>query len=439
MDRLDYRRTTLPNGARILSRAAPGAYGLRLRLTFQAGATLEEDAVAGLAHLAEHMPFKGTTTYDAPSLARTFARHGAETDAYTDHHETTYIAVLPGSNLRPIMALLAEMLRRPRLAPEDLERERGVVLEELRTYEDDPGALAYQAAIGGLWRGWPQGRPVAGTVGTVGRLGVDDVRDWFARQYGANRLVIGAAGALDHDELVELVSEHFGDLPAVAPASAPAPVVARDGAWVQMLKREGEQVAVSLALPAPAETDPRLPIVEALAMVLGGGDCSRLFGRLRDELGLVYGIDAGLEVGPDASQIIISTECAPESVSRVISEIEGILNRLADEPVAADELADALVALRSRWLLPFDSPLSYADWLVGRELWHGRVESPREVAARFEAVTPGAVHAQAGEIFDRALRHMALVGPLARAWRPVGWRVEPRASRRPEPAARVVG
>ena len=426
---MQFERTVLPNGVRVLSYAAPDVYGARLRLTFRAGAALEPAAFAGLAHLAEHMPFKGTATYDARGLARAVERRGGEIDAYTDHHETTYLTVVPGPALAEVFAILADMVRRPRLDAEDLEKERAVVLEELRTYEDEPHTVAYQTALGGLWPGSPLGRPVAGSAGTVKRITIEQVRAWFAGQYGADRLVIGAAGAVVHDELVALAVEHFGDLAPAEPGWVAAPAPAQDGAWVSLQRREAEQVALCLALPAPAETDPRAPVADALAMLLGGNDCSRLFARLRDDLGLVYSIDATLEHGPGAGQIVITSECKPESVTRVLQEIEASLAAMMAEPPADDELADALVALRARWLLPFDNPLSYADWLVGRELWHGCVESPRAVAARVDTITPAAVQALARTCFEPAVRHLALVGPVARTWRPPGWRVESRPKR----------
>jgi predicted Zn-dependent peptidase len=419
---VEYQRTVLANGVRVLSRSAPGAYGARLRLTFVAGAALEPPGAEGLAHLAEHMPFKGAGARDAQAIARAVERRGGEIDAYTDHYETTYLTGLPGPALGEVFAILADMVRRPRLDPADLEKERAVVLEEMRTYEDDPATVAYQAALGGLWHGWPQGRPVAGRPETVARLSLDQVRGWFVDQYRADRLVIAAAGAVEHAELMALVTDHFADLAPVGPAQPPLPRAAADGPWASLHSRESEQVALCLTMPAPAETDPRLPAAEALTMLLGGNDCSRLFARLRDDLGLVYGVDAALEAGPGASQLVLATECAPESIVTVLREIEQVLDQLSATPPAGDELADALAALRARWLLPFDTPTSYADWLAGRELWHGRVESPRAVAARLDAVTPAAVQAMAAECLAPATRHLALVGPLARTWRPAGWR-----------------
>jgi predicted Zn-dependent peptidase len=421
---LKFGRTVLPNGVRVLSRSAPGAFGARLRLTYQAGATLEEEGEAGLAHLAEHMPFKGSQSRDAQAVARAVERLGGEIDAFTDHHETSYLATMPGPALGDVFAVLADILRHPRLDPADLDKERAVILEELRTYDDEPATVAYQMAVAQLWRGFPQARPVAGRRETVSRLTASQVAGWFDRHYGADRLVIGAAGAVDHDALVALAEACFGDLAPAGPAAPPVPAAADDGPQAGLQRRESEQMAICFALPAPAETDPRLPAFDALAMLLGGNDCSRLFARLRDELGLVYGVDATLEVGPGASQLIVSTECSPDSLVTVLREIEQIVDRLLAEPPGDDELADALMVLRARWLLPFDTPSSYADWLVSRELWHGRVESPAEVVERFAAVTPAAVQAAARSCLAPGARRLGLVGPLARTWRPVGWRVE---------------
>jgi predicted Zn-dependent peptidase len=414
----------------VLTHAAPQAYGARLRLAFRAGAALEGPGHEGLAHLTEHMPFKGSLTRDAHAVARAVERRGGEIDAFTDHHETSYLATAPGPALADIFEVLGDILRRPRLDGADLDRERAVIVEELRTYEDEPATVAYQAALAGLWRGSPLARPVAGRQETVARLTTEHVRQWLTDHYGADRLVIAAAGAVAHDEIVDLACQHFGDLPAVGP---PAPVDARasaDGPLATLQVRDSEQVAVCLALPAPPETDPVLPSIEALAMVLGGNDCSRLFTRLRDELGLVYGVDAAVEVGPTVSQVIIATECAPRSLVTVLREIELALNRLIAEPPADDELADALMVLRARWLLPFDTPTSYADWLATRELWYGGVESPPQVVRRFDAVTPATVHAAARACLAPATRHLGLVGPLARTWRPVGWQVVPTVAPR---------
>jgi predicted Zn-dependent peptidase len=425
---LNYARTTLTNGVPVLSRTAT-TYGARLRVTFLAGSSQEEAGEEGLAHLAEHMPFKGSQTRDASTIAREIERRGGEIDAFTDHHETSYLAIGPGESFADVFAILADILRHPRLDGQDLERERTVILEEVRSYEDEPSSIAYQLAIGHLWRGSPLARPVAGSRDSVKQLTVEQVARWYARHYGANRLAIAAAGSVEHAEVVELAEQHFGSLPRVAAPTTFLPSPASAGPHASLQRRESEQVALCLALPAPAETDPRLPVLEALAMVLGGNDCSRLFSRLRDELGLVYGIDAALEVGPTASQIVVSTECVPGSLVTVLDEIERSLNRLIDEPVASDELADALMVVRARWLLPFDLPTSYADWLLARELWHGNVTSPHAYVDRFAAVTPEAVQAMARECLAPARRCLGLVGPLARTWRPTGWAVE--SSERP--------
>jgi predicted Zn-dependent peptidase len=122
--------------------------------------------------------------------------------------------------------------------------------------------------------------------------------------------------------------------------------------------------------------------------------------------------------------VVVGTECGPDSLVTVLREIETILDRLIAEPPSEEELRDALMVLRARWLLPFDTPASYADWLVTRELWHGRVESPRAVVRRFETVTPEAVQAAARASLAPATRHLGLVGPLARTWRPTGWQAE---------------
>lgn len=422
-------RTVLPNGLRLVSSSAPSAFGLRLRLTFLAGALFEPASQAGLAHLAEHMPFKGSLSRAAATIARDFERIGAEIDAYTDHYETTYLATAPGTALPELLANLTEMLLHPRLAEADLVKERAVVLEELRTLRDETATVAYQIALGALWRGWPHGRPVAGSRATVRGITIDAIRGWFGEHYGANRLVVGAAGAVEADQLQELVASHLGGLPAVPPVSLPTPQAANDGPWLGIDRREGEQVALCLAMPAPSESSADLPAADLLALLLGGNDCSRLFLRLRDELGLVYGIEASLEVGPTNGQLIISTECSPRSLSTVLSEIERILDDMMRHPPSPAAVADAAVVLRARWLLPFDNPLSYADWLVSRELWHPQIVTPATVAARFAAVTPEEIQALAERCLAPATRHLALAGPVPLPWRPAGWRIEAGAGR----------
>jgi predicted Zn-dependent peptidase len=403
------RISTLPNGVRVLSEAMTHVRSATIGVWCDVGSAAEPAERRGISHLLEHMIFKGTPRRSARAIAEEMDAVGGELNAMTDKETTCFYAHVVDRHLPRAIDILADMLQNALFAADDLDRERQVVLEEIKMYDDSPGDVVHDRFARTLWRGANLGDPTIGYAHTVTAIGRDDLLAWRATRYAPATVFITAAGNLDHDRLVELAGEAFGTFGGTAqpaqpelPHFTPALDVAID---------DTEQAYVLLGTPGLALRDERRYTFSVLDTVLGGGMSSRLFQTVREQRALAYEI-ATFQQGYRAAGLFgISAGCTPERVQECVDVIVDELDRLLDGGVDADEVERAREHLKGNLTLALESTFNRMSRLARNELVHGRQISTEEVEAAFDAVDVAGVNGLARELLGPAQRGLCVLGP----------------------------
>jgi len=407
-----YQKTVLPNGLRIVTARLPHSYSVSVSVYVGAGSRYERDEEAGISHFVEHLCFKGTESRPSPRhVAEVVDAVGGDLNGGTDRELTVFYAKVAREDFPLALDLLLELISRPLFDPQEVERERQVVLEELAAIEDSPPQLVDVLVDGALWPGNPLGRDVAGTRQSVQAITREQALAYLRRQYVPNNMVIAVAGVPDHQEVVDAVWQRAGRWPAGSPAPW-IPVGDGTGPRVTVRYKETEQAHLALAVRGLSLLHPDRYVVSLLSLVLGEGMSSRLFMELREKRGLVYEINSYVHHFLDTGALTIYAGTEPQKASTVVSVMAEELARLREQGVREEELARARKLARSRLLLRLEDTRNLAGWLGGQELLLGKVRTPEEVLQEIERVTPEDMQRVAREILRPEAVHLAAVGPF---------------------------
>ncbi|MEJ2539356.1 MAG: pitrilysin family protein [Gemmatimonadota bacterium] len=394
VDTGDIRVTTLPNGLRLLTERIDGLRSVAVGVWAAQGVVHEDPAVMGASHMLEHMVFKGTRRRSAQEIALSLESVGGSLDAYTSREHTSYQARVLDLHVGDAVDVLADLVRHPLLREEDLALEREVVLEEIAMVDDTPEDLIFDLHASALWDGHPYGYPILGSRETVAALSSGVLREIQTRRYGAGNLVIAAAGSLEHEGLRELVEGHFGTLDAgEVPASVPVPAPTRKGRM--HVARDSAQTHVVLGGPALPHADPRRYALVLLSQALGGGMSSRLFQRIREEMGLayaVYSFHAFYSAG-GAMGVYLATR--PATADAAAEAVREELARLAREGLPEEELHRVRSQVKGQLTLALESTGARLHRLAASALHGEPLLSLDETLARYDAVTADDVAAVA--------------------------------------------
>ena len=404
----DVALTTLPSGLRIVSQRMDHASTVSLGIWIGAGSRDELPNEHGLAHLLEHMAFKGTARRTALQIAEDIESVGGDLNAATSVEYTCYTARVLGEDLPLAVDILADILTAPALTPEELKREKGVILQEIGAVQDTPDDLVYDRFLEAAFPDQPLGRPILGTAKTVKSFTPDAIRAYLARHYHAGNMVLAASGAVDHDELVALAKEHLAALPA-----GPAEAKRHAGSYVGGEARIGsdeEQVHLVLGFPGKPFKDGAHYPLQIFSSLLGGGMSSRLFQEVREERGLAYAIDAFHWPFSDCGVFGIGAGTAPEDVAELTEVALACLRRAAEDATDA-EVARAKAQMKVGLLASLESPGGKLEQMARQVLIFGRAVPRDELAARLDAVTLADVKQAALGLLGHQPT-IAAVGPL---------------------------
>jgi predicted Zn-dependent peptidase len=380
---------------------------------FATGSRIETRDQCGLAHFIEHMVFKGGEHYPtARRISEAVEGVGGTVNASTDREATIFWAKVPATRLDVAVAVLSDMLFRPRLLPADVDRERQVVIEELRMYEDSPQDHVHTLFDAVMWPDHPLGWDVAGTEETVRSFSADDCRRHLERNYRRDDLVVSVAGAIDPNELAALVSAELERWPrrggaTVQPLAALPPV----GSALTLLDRRNSQANIVFGARAPSYRDERRFAADILNVVLGEGMSSRLFLELREERALAYDVHSFLSRVADSGTLATSLGCEPKRALVAMRAAVTELERLATEPVPDAELERAKEYARGRLAIQLESTSALCNHLGQQELLTGEILLAADIAERLAAVDADAVRSLAAEILGGGLRG-AVIGPF---------------------------
>ena len=404
-----FDRTVLPSGLRVISARLPGTRAFSAAAYVLVGSRQERREKAGLAHFMEHITFKGTHDLpDSRALSEAIEGVGGMSNAATDRESTVYWTRLPVREAARAVHVLAELTLRPLLRTEDIAHERDIIIEEIRSYRDDPGQFVFNIWDETFFGDTPMGREIAGDEATVKGLEDADIREFWAAGYRPGNMVVSLAGDISHDEAVAMVAEGFDGAERVAAEVEPAPTSPVGRFRVEA--RDTAQAHVCLGIPGLARDDPDQWALELLNVVLGGGASSRLFLKVREEEGLAYDVHSFQIDYADTGTLQVYMGVDPLDVGAAMTAVLAEMSRLRDEPVGTDELERARNYTIGRMELRLEESRAMASFIGTQEALHDRVMTTDEVIESLRAVTADQVMTLAGRLFSDDALCAAIIG-----------------------------
>jgi predicted Zn-dependent peptidase len=411
------RRTVLPGGVRVLTELMPGLRSATVGAWVGVGSRDETSGHFGSTHFLEHLLFKGTARRSAMDIAEAFDAVGGEANAATGKEHTCYYARVLDSDVPMAVDVIADMVTSARLDADELETERGVILEELAMNDDDPSDVAHEQFAAAVFGDTPLGRPIGGTPQTIRDVPRDAVWEHYREHYRPETLVVTAAGGVDHDALCAQVEAALAAGgwpldPAATPRARRAAGAAVPPAALELtIRRSTEQANVIVGGPCLTSTDPRRFVLSVLSAALGGGMSSRLFQEIREKRGLAYSTYSFATGHAETGLFGLYAGCTPARVDEVTALMVAELERMADAPMGAAELARSIGQLCGGLVLGMEDTGSRMSRLGKAELVHGELLDVDESLERVRAVTAAQVQELAAEL-AAAPRSVVRVGPF---------------------------
>ncbi len=410
MEQLEKLR--LDNGLRVLLLPVEGALSASVGVWIEAGSRYEAAAKQGISHFVEHMTFKGTAARTARQISEEMDLLGGGMNAYTTKEYTRFYAQTLAENARPAMELLTDMLLHSRMAAEDVELERGVILEEMAMYEDAGEDLAHEALCGAIWPDSPLGRPICGTRETVSAITPQDLLQYVAEEYTPGRMVAVAAGGYNREDMLDCLQSTLGRLKPGAPCPAADTPAFTPG--VVLRKKKFEQVSLELAvpgIPSGAEDGDLRYALLLFNFIAGGGASSRLFLRLREELGLAYSVYSTHYASKGAGLFTVSAAVSPKQQFRVLGEIRDILAGLA-QGIGEEEFLRARAQIKSSFILGLETVAARATYVGRNELLEGRSIRETEVLSALDQLEPRDIERLAARLLQNASWALSAAGKV---------------------------
>jgi predicted Zn-dependent peptidase len=406
-----FERTALADGPRVITAPLPAARSVSIAAYVPAGSRLESPEQAGTAHFLEHLTFKGTEAFPSTrALSEAIEGVGGSFNAATDREATIYWVRVPRRETERAMTVLGELICRPALDPAEIDREREVIIEEIRGYLDDPGEMAQILFPQAMFVATALGREICGEVSDVRALPASGIRAFWQATYRPANAVVALAGDYTHADALELVSRTFGRGNGAVHVYDPSPALPA-GERVLTARRDTTQAQLVVGVPALPRDHPDAWALSVLNAILGDGMSSRLFLSLVDRDALAYDVSSGVVEYADAGALQVSAGVDPGRVGKTLDAILRELALLRDEAVGADELAKAKAYLSGGLELRMEETRHLASWIGGQEALHDRVLTLDEALAEVERVTVADLARLAGELFREDVLRLAVVAP----------------------------
>ena len=405
------KKEVLDNGLTILTEQMPHVRSISMGIWLKIGSRSETSELNGVAHFIEHLLFKGTSHRTAEQIARQVDSIGGHLDAFTAKETICYSTKVLDEHLPVAFDILSDLVLNPKFDPGDMEKERSVILEEIKMVEDTPDDLVHEIFMQNFWKDQPLGRPILGTKQTVGKLDRDKVLAFFQEFYTPDDLIISAAGNLEHERVVDLITAKFSKVRTSRNGYVDVP--AHTHSRISMRnKKELEQVQICLGVPSYPLSHQDRYVCYILNTILGGGMSSRLFQNIREKEGLVYAIFSGLNSYRDTGCLSIYAGTSLETAERVVDMIVKELRNLKDNPVDPEELRRAKDYLKGSLMLGLESTSSRMSNLARQEMYFGKYISLDEVTSSIEAVTAESIQEMAKASFDTRQIALTVLGNL---------------------------
>ena len=408
-----YQRITLDNGLRLITSTMPHTRSVCITIFIGTGSRYEPEAEAGVSHFIEHLLFKGTEKRPTASeIAGTIESVGGIINGGTDKELTVYWCKIAQPHFQLALDVLIDMLLHPRFDPQDIEKERQVIIEEINMSKDSPAQRVNMLIDELLWPGHPLGRDIVGSKESVAAITRDIMLNYLQGQYQPGNTVVAIAGNIQHQEMVTAVSQAIGSWTNQQPRLGYSPYTPKKAQCLQIETKDSEQAHLCLALPGLPLLHPTRFTLDLLTVILGEGMSSRLFVEIRDKLGLVYSIHGYVEHFLDSGSITVYAGVEPKNLETVIKAILEQLDKLK-ETVPESELSKAKELSKGRLILRMEDSRNVAGWLGGQEVLTGHILSLDQVISIIDAITADELKQLAQELIIGNELRLAVVGPIA--------------------------
>lgn len=405
----EYVVRTLPGGLRVVVEEIPHVRSASIGVWVGAGSRFETLGEAGVSHFIEHLLFKGTERRTAKQIAEEMDALGGSLNAFTAKEQTCFYTKVLDEHVGDALDLLSDMVLHSVFDDTELEKEKGVILEEIKMYEDTPDELVHDLLAEQAWLGHPLGRVIIGTAPVVETLDRSRVLDYFGRFYRAGNVVVAVAGNVRADEVVGAVARAFAALPEGRVNRGGTPARVHTGR--ELRPKDSEQVHFCLGLPGvPQDHDEMYPL-HVLNAILGGGSSSRLFQEIREERGLAYSVYSYLSLYRDSGLLTVYAGSSPEAAPEVLQLTMDELERLGHGAATEEEVERAKNQMKGQLVLGLESTSNRMTRLGRSLLSRGRVQTVDEVMAKVTSVTLASVNELAERLLDSQGVALAAIGP----------------------------
>jgi predicted Zn-dependent peptidase len=403
--------TTLPGGLRIATCEMPHAETAAMGIWASVGGRHEPPTLNGISHFIEHMLFKGTAKRSARRIMDEIEGIGGDLNAYTSEERTCYYATSAAEFFPRVCDVLCDIYTNPRFAKRDIDRERGVIAEEIQMYRDEPSSHIQELLQKTFWAGHPLGRPLTGTLETISGMDAEAFRAYRTTHYHARNTIVTAAGKIRHEEVVDRVAAQLDSLPTRKPRAVKACPAAPTAPRLAVEGRDIQQTQLALALPSPGHCDARRYAFHLLNVILGANASSRLFQEMREKRGLCYSVSSHWMSLNDGGYLDISAGLDRKNIEKSLTLIFSQFDNLREKPVGAAELRRAKDYTIGSSLMALERAASQNSRLGGSILSQGEIVPPETVNERIRSVTAAEIQEVAREVLDPSRITLAIVGP----------------------------
>jgi len=404
--------TQLPNKVRIVTQEFKDRDSASIGVWVAAGGRYESNENKGVAHFLEHMAFKGSAKYSCEEIKQLIEGVGGNLNAFTSEEETCFHAKVPASHLKKSFDVLADISFFPKITRQDLEKERAVILEEIKMYHDLPQYYVGELLEGLLWPNHPLGQSLTGTSSSVGGMTVLQLRDFKKSHYVPANTVISACGPMRHEELVALVKAKLGNLTGpVGPSYIPARRT-QDKPAAKLYYKQTEQMHLAMGFLAYETNHKDYYVLALLSIILGGNMSSRLFNEVREKRGLAYSISSGIKSLHDTGVLMISAGVDNTKIVGALDLILKVFANLVSGGVKEDEFKRAQEYYLGQFLLGLEDTMSQMLWMGGGVVSNDQVKTMGDVIKKIKAVTRADIKRVALEILDPQSLNVAIIGPM---------------------------
>lgn len=407
------KKITLPNGLRIILAPQPASPASTVLILVEAGSEYETKRTNGLSHFLEHMTFKGTVNRPKPGMvSRELDGLGAQSNAFTSQEYTGYWAKVQSKRLDKILDIISDLYLNPLFNPEEIDKERGVVIEELNLYEDTPPRRVQEIFTSLLYGDQPAGWDIGGRKEVIRSVTKNDFVKYRNTHYVAPKTVVVVAGNFDEKKVVAQVRALFSRLPRAPRAKKPKTKVPRQiKPAIRLKHKESDQSHLVLGVQAFSIFDKRRYALELLSDVLGGGMSSRLFHRVREELGAAYYIRAGADLLLDHGYFEVSSGVDHTKIDKVLTAVLEEFDRIRETPVGEKELQKTKDHLTGNLMLSLEGSDDLANFYGGQEIVTRSFVSPEELIKKIQRITAREIQGLARDLFARERLNLAVIGP----------------------------